>query len=126
MNFITSSSVQMKITNTGIIQDGSANELGYKGLPTASVTTGAFVAADRGKIVMATAGVTVPNSTMAAGDVVTIFNTTASAITITATVTTLRLAGSATTGNRTLAGYGIATIFFQSSTVAISSGTGLS
>lgn len=108
------------------LQDVSGNEYGYRRLPTASVATGAFVAADSGKVVHATAGVTVPNSTMATGDVVTIYNTTSGAITITATVSTLRLAGTTTTGNRTLAGFGIATIFFQSPTVAICGGPGVS
>lgn len=117
---------RMRITSAGVIQDGSSNELGFKGLPAASVTTGAFVAADRGKCVYATGGVTVPNSTMAAGDVVTIVNTTGSSITITASIATLRLAGSTNTGARTLANYGIATVVFSSSTLGFISGSGLS
>lgn len=123
--FGTSSTERMRITAAGLIQDAAANELGFKGLPSASVTTGAFIAADRGKCVYATAGVTVPNATMAAGDVVTIVNTTAAAITITATVTTLRQAGTANTGNRTLAAFGIATVVFSSGTLGFISGTGL-
>lgn len=110
------------ILNGSKIQDAAGNELGYRGLPSASVTTGAFVAADRGKCVFATAGVTVPNATMAAGDVVVIQNTTAAAITITATVTTLRLTGTALTGNRTLAAYGSCAIKFQTGTLAYASG----
>ena len=100
-------------------------ELGYRGLPSASVTTGAFTAADAGKCVNATGGVTVPNNTMAAGDVVVIDNQSAGAITITATITTLYLAGSTSTGNRTLAQNGVATIKFRSATSAVISGTGL-
>jgi hypothetical protein len=100
-------------------------ELGYKGLPPASVTTGAFAASDRGKCVYATAGVTVPDATMAANDVVTIINTTAGAITITATVTTLRQIGTGLTGNRTLGAYGIASVVFASGTSAYINGTGL-
>lgn len=100
-------------------------ELGYRGLPAASVTTGAFVAADAGKCVNASGGVTVPNNTMAAGDVVVIDNQSGAPITITATITTLTLAGSASTGNRTLAANGIATIKFRSATSALISGTGL-
>ena len=106
--------------------DTAGNELGFRGLPTASVTIGAFVATDRGKQVEATGGVTIPNATMTARDVVTINNTTASAITITATITTCRLAGTALTGNRTLAGYGVATIIFDSPTACKISGPGLS
>jgi hypothetical protein len=122
----TQLTVVLKVTANQTITDANNNELGFKGLPTASVTTGAFVAADRGKIVKATAGVTVPNATMTGGDVVVIYNTTAGAITITATITTLRLAGTATVGNRTLASRGIATIYFDSGTDAVISGTGLS
>lgn len=96
--------------------------IGYRGLPAASVTTGAFVAADAGKCVFATAGVTVPNSTMVAGDVVVIQNTTGSAITITATITTLRQTGTANTGNRTLAAYGRCAIVFTSGTLGFISG----
>lgn len=105
--------------------DGT-NELGYKGLPAASVTTGAFAASDRGKCIYATGGVTVPNGIMAAGDVVTIDNTTGAAITITASVATLRRAGTTDTGNRTLAAYGIATVLFEGGVIAKISGSGLS
>jgi hypothetical protein len=37
----------------------------------------------------------------------------------------LRLAGTTTTGNRTLAAYGIATIWFSSGTLGIISGPGV-
>lgn len=110
---------------SGVIQDGGGNELGFKRLPAASVTTGAFVAADSGKLVSATAGVTAPNATMVAGDVVTIYNTTAGNITITATVTTLTQAGTGATGNRTLAAKGLCTILFLSGTSAVISGSGV-
>lgn len=99
-------------------------EIGYRRLPAASVTTGAFVAADSGKCVNASAGVTVPNSTMAAGDVVSIYNNTASAITITASITTLRF-GTAGSGNRTLGARGMCTCYFIGSTEAVIQGSGL-
>jgi hypothetical protein len=95
------------------------------GLPAASVTNGAFAAIDAGTCVYATAGVTVPNSTMATHSVITILNTTGAPITITATIATLRQAGTANTGNRTLAGYGTATIVFLSGVLGIISGQGL-
>lgn len=95
------------------------------GLPPASVTSGAFGAADASKCVYATAGVTIPNSVMSANNVVTIINTTGAPITITATITTLRQMGTANTGNRGLAQRGVATIVFISSTEAYISGTGL-
>jgi hypothetical protein len=102
---------------------GGTNKVGFRGLPPASVTTGAFVAADAGKCVYATAGVTVPNATMAAYDAVVILNTTGSAITITqAAGLTLRKAGTATTGNMSLAAYGIGTVVFTGASAAIMSG----
>jgi hypothetical protein len=68
-------------------------------------------ASDIGKHISTTAGVTVPVSVLNAGDVVTIYNSGSGAITITqATNVTLRLGGTTTTGNRTLAQYGITTL----------------
>jgi hypothetical protein len=102
---------------------GGTYKAGFKGLPPASVTTGAFAAADAGKCVYATAGVTAPNATMAAYDSVVILNTTGSAITVTqAAGLTLRKAGTATTGNMTLAAYGIGTVVFTGASAAIMSG----
>jgi len=115
----------LKMDAANLLFDKNNNELGYKRLPAASVTTGAFVAADSGKLVTASGGVTAPNATMVAGDVVSIYNPTAGAITITATVTTLTQVGTGATGNRTLAAKGFATIVFLSGTNAIINGTGV-
>lgn len=87
-----------------------------------SATSGTLVLSDRGTLVSISAGLTVPNSVFAANDVVTIYNNSAGALTITAGITTLRLSGTATTGNRTLAQRGIATIVFISGTEAVISG----
>jgi hypothetical protein len=100
--------------------------IGYRSIPR-STTSGTAVVADVGKCIAVTAGITIPNSTFAAGDAISIYNDNVStAITITAGVTTLRLAGTATTGNRTLAARGLATIWFNSATEAIISGAGVS
>jgi hypothetical protein len=57
---------------------------------------------------------------------VSIFNNSASSITITCNMTTTYLAGTATTGaTRTLAQRGICTIWFNSGTEAVISGAGL-
>jgi hypothetical protein len=68
-------------------------------------------AADAGRtIYIATGGVTINASIFSAGDMVTIVNNSAAAQTITAGASvTFRLAGTATTGNRTLAQRGMAT-----------------
>jgi hypothetical protein len=79
-----------------------------------------------GKVLVTSGNMTVPNSTFAAGDAVSIYNNSASAITITASVGTLRQAGTTATGNRTLAARGLATVLFISATEAVVSGAGLS
>ena len=86
-----------------------------------------LVAADAGKAIsISTGGVTVPNGVFSAGDAVTIINNGASDQTITASISNLYNAADASTGNRTLAGRGMATIWFRSSGAAYISGAGLS
>jgi len=116
--------VSLRITSTGVIQDAAAIELGYKGLPAASVSTGAFTAADRGKCVYATGGVTIPNSTMAGGDVVIIQSTSGSNITITKSITTAYNCntGTALGATFTLLPHGRCAILFESSTLCDVSG----
>lgn len=100
--------------------------VGYRGLPAASVTTGTPVAADAGKSVNATAGVTIPANVFAAGDVLVIDNQSAGSITITqGTSLTLTMAATTSTGNRTLVQNGVATVKFRSATTAVISGSGL-
>ena len=87
-----------------------------------------LVATDRGKHVsITTGGVTVNSGVFSVGDAVTIYNNSASDQTITqGTSTTLRLAGDSATGNKTLAGYGLATILCVGSEVFVVAGTGIS
>jgi len=89
-------------------------------------STYSLVAGDAGKHILASGTVTIPNSTFAAGDAVTIVNNTAGDLTLTASVGTLYNAADASTGNRTLATRGMATILFSSATAAYISGAGLS
>ena len=95
-----------------------------------SQTTGyTLVAGDAGKTIsITTGGVTVPSSVLAAGNIVTIYNNSASSQTITQGASlTLQWAGqtASSTGNRTLGLYGIATIVFISATNAVITGSGL-
>lgn len=113
------------ITSTAsTINDVSGN---LRDIPQNSQTTGyTLVASDRGKSIVTTAGVTIPASVLAAGNAVTIYNNSAASITITQGVgCTLRLVGTATTGNRTLALRGLATVFMVSATEAVITGGGL-
>lgn len=101
-----------------------------RSLPINSQTAAYIVAAsDNGKVIsITTGGVTINNSIMSPGNVVTIYNNSASSQTITqGTGVTLQWAGqsSSTTGNRTLALYGMATVLFLSASSAVITGSGL-
>lgn len=118
----------------GTVSVTAANlEVGFRQVPiTAQNGTYTFVKDDAGKCRSKTNTTaytyTVNNSIFAAGDVITVTNFGASAnITLAqGSGVTLRLAGTATTGNRTVAPFGVATIFFQSASVALVSGAGVS
>jgi hypothetical protein len=86
------------------------------------------VAADAGKaIYISTGGVTINNSVFSAGDAVTIINNSGSDQTITqGSGVTLHNSADASSGNRTLAARGMATIWFASASVGYISGAGLS
>jgi len=78
-----------------------------------AAATYTLVASDAGKHInyTGTTAVAVPISVFAAGDVVTIFNNQAANILIVQnTSVTLRLAGTASTGNRTLTQYGLSSV----------------
>jgi hypothetical protein len=93
-------------------------------IPVSTNTT--IVSSDKGKFLDVTAGVTINSSTgFAVGDAVSIYNDSASSITITATSVTLRQAGTANTGNRTLAQRGLVTILCVASNDYVISGAGL-
>ena len=90
-----------------------------------------LVATDAGKHIYVTGagGVTMPISIFTVGQAITIVNNTSSSITITApSAGTMYLAGTATTGNRTLALRGIATVLYVvagATPTIIASGAGL-
>jgi hypothetical protein len=85
-----------------------------------------LTANDNGKHISTTAGVTVNGATLSIGQTFAIFNNSASAITITqGTGVTMYLAGTATTGNRTLAQRGLSTILMVGSNTFVASGSGL-
>jgi len=86
-----------------------------------------LVSADTGTVIYTSAGVTVPYNTVAAGTIITVINTSGSDITITqASSMVLNNSADATTGNRTLAGKGMATLYFPNTQNCYISGSGLS
>ena len=86
-----------------------------------------LIASDAGKhISITTGGVTIPASVFSVGDVVTIYNNSGSNQTITqGASTTLRMAGTSNTGNRTLGQFGLATLLCVASDTFVVSGVGL-
>jgi hypothetical protein len=109
---------------TGYIYDIKGD---IRSVPATGTVSGALVATDAGKTCLITAGVTVNISIFNIGDVITIYNTTTGALTITqGTSATLQLAGTATTGNRTLAQKGLASLICVAANTFVCSGAGLS
>jgi len=86
-----------------------------------------LVAADNGKMInITTGGVTINGSIFSAGNNITIYNNSGSSQTITqGTSVTMYLAGTATTGNRTLAQRGICTVVCVAANTFVISGAGL-
>ena len=114
------------ITTSGTITDGKGNVRSIPKIDKSSAHT--LVATDAGKAVnISTGGVTVNESIFSAGDAVTIINNSGSNQTITqGTNVNLYNTADGTTGNRTLAGRGMCTLYFISDGDAYISGSGLS
>ena len=107
--------------------DGT-NAVGYRNIPQSGsdkTTSYSLATTDVGKFVGvgASGSITIPNSTFAAGDVVSIFNNTTGNVTITCSITTAYIAGTdADKATMTLATRGVATVLFLSGTVCVVSG----
>ena len=120
------------IAGTGLTVSGNFPNQTINAVGTAlnSQTAGyTLLTNDAGKVIsITTGGVTCPSSVLTGGNIVTIYNNSGTAQTITqGTSLTLQWAGQATstTGNRTLGLYGIASLIYISPTVAVISGAGL-
>lgn len=117
LNFYSYSTLttQLSISVSGGVTSASvADAVGYKGLPQNSQTTSyQLVLSDMGKHISITSGgISIATNSLIAfpiGAAVTIFNNSGTTQTITCS-DTLRLAGTATTGTRTIAQYGVATL----------------
>jgi collagen type VII alpha len=137
--FTGSQGIQGWTGSQGVIgYTGSKGDIGFTGSQgvigfTGSIVTGLLpstnttvVAADAGKYLNVSSGITINTSTdFASGDTVSVYNNSGSNISITATSVTLRLAGTATTGSRTLAQKGLATILCVGTNDYVISGAGV-
>ena len=126
-NYTTGSyTTTLKLNPNGALEDSKGD---VRKIPQ-NHKTGAYVllASDAGKcITITTGGVTVNQNVFTAGDAVTIVNHSGSDQTITqGSSFTLHNTADAATGNRTLAGRGMATIWFENVNEAYISGAGLS
>jgi hypothetical protein len=109
-------------TLTQTLPATDAVTLGYLNIPS-SATTGTLVAADVGKFLPLAAGITIPASIFAAGDVVSLYNNSASTKTITCSAVTTKIAGSDTTvTSATLAIRGVCTVLFIDATNCVLTG----
>ena len=130
----TSSAVNFgSVTTTGAISSSGStvsDSLGnLRNLPILNKTSFyALSTSDAGQVVsITTGGVSVPASSFTAGQAVTIYNNSGSSQTITQNAgATMYLAAYGTTGNRTLAAYGMATIICIASNTFVISGSGVS
>ena len=90
-------------------------------------STYTLVLADAGKVVKAAGNVTIDQNVFADGDMLVIYNSTSSDITlIQGTSFTLRLAGDAGTGTRTIAQKGVCTVINVAANEAVAGGIGVS
>ena len=113
-----------------IVADSVEDSIGDLRVTPENAKTDAYTltTTDVGKFINTTSGgVTVPSGVFTAGESVLVYNNSSSNQTITqATGTTLRLAGTATTGDLTLAQRGVANIFCVGSEEFTVYGAGLS
>jgi len=132
-NLTSTNATTTNLTATTVLDAGTigAAAPGFRGLPQ-NAQTGAYTLAlsDAGKQISNTTGgwVIPANGSVAfpIGTAIVLFNNSGSSQTVSITTDTLRLAGTATTGTRTVAQYGLATCVKVASTTWVISGAGLS
>ena len=125
--YTTFTSANASATNYTVTVPAETMTVGYKNIPAVGTKTASYTlaVADVGKYVQVGTGgsITIPTATFAEGDIVSVFNNTAAAITITCTITTAYIAGTdADRATVSLATRGVATILFISGTVCVISG----
>lgn len=88
-------------------------------------TTGTLTATSANRTIQLTGNITIDNSVFSAGDIIVVYAGAASRTITQGTGVTMRLDATATTGTRTLAAYGMATLFFVSASEVIVAGKGV-
>jgi len=96
----------------GFTEGGSGFRIGFRNVPRSTTVT-TLAIGDNGKCVAVTASINIPASVFSAGDCISIYNDSAASVNITISAGTLRLAGTTTTGTRSIAPRGMATLWFN-------------
>jgi hypothetical protein len=132
-NLTTTNLTTTNLTATTVLDPATigAASPGFRGLPQNSQTSAYTLAlADAGKhISITTGGVVIPANGSVAfpiGTAVVVFNNSGTSQNVSITTDTLRQAGTANTGTRALAQYGLATCVKVASTTWVISGAGVS
>jgi len=113
------------VTTAATYSDGGGKLRAIPQSGSAKTTSYILATGDVGKFIEvgASGSITIPDTTFAAGDVISIFNNTTGDVTITCTITTAYIAGAdANEASVDLATRGICTILFISGTVCVISG----
>jgi hypothetical protein len=108
-------------------EGGSGFRVGYRNIPDGGPknTSYTLAADDVGKYVQITSGgsITIPDGTFVNGDVISMFNNTNAAVTVTCSITTAYIAGTDTdVATANLASRGVATVLFANATVCVITG----
>jgi hypothetical protein len=110
----------------GALTNYLGHEIGFRKIVQRSATGSTFIIDDRGQCVLMAGDMTVPSGVFAAGDVITVLGNSASPRLINQGAgLTMRLTGTALTGNRILPAYGLCTIYFSGAASAYISGPGM-
>lgn len=120
----TTTTIDGTLTSTGSFIDSKGD---VRDIPINNQIVGyGLVASDLGKTISTNTTVYVPNTVFAAGDAISVYNNSSASITITQNSSvTMYLGGTATTGNRTLAQRGIATLLCVAANNFVITGAGL-
>jgi hypothetical protein len=121
---VTLQSANTSGTLTQTLPGTDAVTLGYLNIPLSTNATGTLVATDVGKFLSLSAGVIIPPSIFAAGDVISLYNNTGGNLTITCSAVTLAyIAGTDTDkASVTLATRGVCTVLFIDATTCVLTG----
>jgi aspartate oxidase len=122
ISVLQSANVSTTVTQTLPTLNGAT--LGYLNIPSSDNATGTLVATDVGKFLSLSAGVIIPASVFAAGDVISLYNNTSGNLTITCSAVTLAyIAGTdSDKASVTLATRGVCTVLFIDATTCVLTG----